>query len=55
MYHPRLKGTHYEMGKHYGDDYVVATNHFITDEMVKYNSLEWGMKKNTTNSDCAPR
>ena len=19
MYHPRLKGSHYEMGKHYGD------------------------------------
>jgi len=40
MYHPRLKGIHYEMGKHYGDNYVVAPNHFITDEMVKYNSLE---------------
>lgn len=24
----------------YGDRYVVATNHFITDEMIKYNGLE---------------
>ena len=45
MYHPRLKGKHYDMGKHYGDllyktgEYLSSQSRFIRVAYTKFNSF----------------